>query len=562
MLAIKITFPAGRYHATPWGRHVNEGAVEWPPSPWRIVRALLSVWYHKCPDISKEAVRNLAERLANPPQYYVPPAIGSHVRHYMPLDKPGSSAKIFDTFVATRKEIGSAAKPEDALWIIWSDVELNEAQAETARELFRNLGYLGRAESWICAEVSDTSDVKPNVFRISEGVPFHEPTEPVRLLAPVTPEEYADWSATARADQAKTVLADKVAKAEAKGKPTDKIKLSKKDQEKIAGLIPGDLFEALHADTDKLRADGWSRPPGSRWIDYAVPKDYLTLKPVSHTKPVVSRSHPTTARYAVIGSVWPLFTRSLAFAEQVRSVAMGFSRRIERDENASQLFSGKIAENSPLRCDHQHAHFLPESLDETGYITHLTVHAPGGFGETECRVLRSIVDADAAAWLKGGHKLRLILLGLGMAEDLALPDAVSDMRITGKSCRWRSRTPFIPPRHLKIKRSERRDPKHYAEAIRRELVKSVRFELKTRPWQAEFAETVEVRPILDRDKWGTQCGSRFFSWAKFLRERKNGHGAQGGRPAGFELVFPRPVQGPIALGYACHFGLGQFVPVR
>ena len=30
MLALSFTFPAGRYHATPWDRHVNEGAVAWP----------------------------------------------------------------------------------------------------------------------------------------------------------------------------------------------------------------------------------------------------------------------------------------------------------------------------------------------------------------------------------------------------------------------------------------------------------------------------------------------------------------------------------------------------
>ena len=27
--AISLSFPWGRYHATPWGRHVNEAAVEW-----------------------------------------------------------------------------------------------------------------------------------------------------------------------------------------------------------------------------------------------------------------------------------------------------------------------------------------------------------------------------------------------------------------------------------------------------------------------------------------------------------------------------------------------------
>ena|GEM_PF-6598726 len=44
MLALAFTFPGGRYHATLWNRHVNE---EWPPSPWRILRALIAVWHRK-----------------------------------------------------------------------------------------------------------------------------------------------------------------------------------------------------------------------------------------------------------------------------------------------------------------------------------------------------------------------------------------------------------------------------------------------------------------------------------------------------------------------------------
>ncbi len=31
MIEIAFRFTAGRYHATPWGRHVNEGVPEWPP---------------------------------------------------------------------------------------------------------------------------------------------------------------------------------------------------------------------------------------------------------------------------------------------------------------------------------------------------------------------------------------------------------------------------------------------------------------------------------------------------------------------------------------------------
>src|SRR5690606_41364458 len=44
-------FPTRRssdlYHATPWGSHANEAEIEWPPSPWRILRALVASWHRK-----------------------------------------------------------------------------------------------------------------------------------------------------------------------------------------------------------------------------------------------------------------------------------------------------------------------------------------------------------------------------------------------------------------------------------------------------------------------------------------------------------------------------------
>ena len=46
-----------------------------------------------------------------------------------------------------------------------------------------------------------------------------------------------------------------------------------------------------------------------------------------------------------------------------------------------------------------------------------------------------------------------------------------------------------------------------------------------------------------------------------VKERRTGkldHGQLGGSWA---IALSEPVRGPIALGYACHFGLGQFRPV-
>src|SRR6185369_130127 len=103
MLAIAITFPAGRYHATPWGRHVNEALPEWPPSPWRLLRALVAVWKRKLPHLPREAVEDVIGELARTnPAFCLPPATLGHTRHYMPLNSTDESkrTKVFDAFVS------------------------------------------------------------------------------------------------------------------------------------------------------------------------------------------------------------------------------------------------------------------------------------------------------------------------------------------------------------------------------------------------------------------------------------------------------------------------------
>ncbi len=42
-LAISIRFLSGRAHLHPWQTHHSEGRVEWPPSQWRLLRALVAV---------------------------------------------------------------------------------------------------------------------------------------------------------------------------------------------------------------------------------------------------------------------------------------------------------------------------------------------------------------------------------------------------------------------------------------------------------------------------------------------------------------------------------------
>ncbi|PSQ92574.1 MAG: type I-U CRISPR-associated protein Cas5/Cas6, partial [Proteobacteria bacterium SW_6_67_9] len=168
MVAIAFRFPAGRFHATPWGRHVNEAEVEWPPSPWRILRALVATWHLKA-DVERypqTLLDGLVERLCEQlPAYRVPSGVRAHTRHYMPQAERNIVRLTFD---ANGHRVGWVAdpnnkkktKPDTALVFdgfvrlapdaelvaAWPDVELDAEQMALLDALLRDLGFLGRGE--------------------------------------------------------------------------------------------------------------------------------------------------------------------------------------------------------------------------------------------------------------------------------------------------------------------------------------------------------------------------------------------------------------------------------
>jgi CRISPR-associated protein Csb2 len=66
-------------------------------------------------------------------------------------------------------------------------------------------------------------------------------------------------------------------------------------------------------------------------------------------------------------------------------------------------------------------------------------------------------------------------------------------------------------------------------------------------------------PVLIKRIEGYQVeGGPLVRWIEFHTTRYNG--TKGNGLAGFEIEFADEVRGPIALGFACHFGLGLFLP--
>jgi CRISPR-associated protein Csb2 len=526
MTVLELSFPAGRYHATPWGRHVNEGAVEWPPSPWRIVRALIATWYLKAREIPEDTVRSLVSALSHPPVFRLPRATTAHTRHYMPYNegKNERTTKVFDTFIQIAEN--------DSVFVAW-DLNLPSEQLDALRKLVKRLGYFGRAEGLVAARVLEAIPEATNrthsiAAPLSTGTPLPEKTELVRLLAPLTSEQYGTWRTE--------FLATKAAPTAATKRKRKKIKGDAGNDEPV---VPTDLFESLHADTGKLQAAGWNLPPGATFVNYTRREDVFAPA----TRPLVTRKGPlpTVARYAVVSTVAPRITRAISIGDRVHDT---LCNRSDQGKGRATVFTGLDQHGKPS-INHEHAHIFCEANGPRDAVTHIIIWAPMGFDEAACLALRRLTKV----WGHGGHDIRLVLHGIGQPTDF------KECPLLGSAKAWRSLTPFVSTRHAKTFRDGRPkiDDSGWQHGSAPHDLQRL---LALNPaWQG-----AKIR-VLEERAQPYAFGERRLRSLQFQTIRHDGAGKRGQNSgAAFLMEFPEPVRGPIALGYGAHFGLGLFVP--
>lgn len=254
-----------------------------------------------------------------------------------------------------------------------------------------------------------------------------------------------------------------------------------------------------------------------------------------------SPAMPTAARFALSSPILPPLTDALAVGERVRMALL-------RRSDGHLVFAGRDTAGRVARSDrrHEHAWFLPADDDADGAIDHVVVHAEPGFDSAALRALVGL----RRVWGHGGADLELTLVGLGS------PREIGGLRgATGHGDRapqlgtarvWESLTPFVPPRRTKVRASGVRDAPD--EQVRRLLALYGFPAARVGPLAPDAV--TPPRPLSP------------IAWSCFRRLRSAGHGSRGSSAAfGFRLHFDQPVTGPIALGYAAHQGLGQFVAV-
>jgi CRISPR-associated protein Csb2 len=549
-------FPGRRYHATPWGHHVNEGLIELPPSPWRLLRGLLATGYATLDwpsDGPPRVARALIEKLAGVlPHYRLPRSVGAHSRHYMPLavldKKKGreDTTLVFDTW---------AQVDEGDLAVTW-DVTLAEAETRLLSDLARRMGYLGRSESWVIGRIARPEDALPESSECmpSDGVAAPGPGwEQVPLMAAQCPDRYATW----REEAVKSVLAKLPPLEPGKRVPKNVMDARRKAE----APYPLDLIACLQMTTDELRRHGWSQPPGSQRVFYWRRSDVLesgapALRPrrgVSRPVEAILLSMATATRN---DHALPPVIRTLPQAERLHKQLVGYLGGAHH-----AALTGRDEHRQPLKRPHVHAHILPLDLDRDGHLEHMLIWAPMGLDGPA----QSAVRAVRKTFAKGGvGPLRLVLEAAGSLEDLRTLRGVYGAGLRGLlgpsagSTDWVSVTPFVPPRHLKGRGKNSLEGQVQAELRSRGL--PVACEVCPADPGAYEAERAESLAAGHNGPQGTPAAGDQ-GWLRlrhFVRARRFGPPPPVDVGFALRLRFERPLCGPICLGYGSHFGLGRF----
>lgn len=435
-LTLSIRFLTGRAHLHHWQAHHSDGKVDWPPAPWRLLRALVAVagrglttlpdpdyvhapgqepgarkrspapvWpgdgYDSLPDrwvgadvpadeISISRLAGLLAALSPAPEFWLPKTSGGHTRQFFPVHEGGivknSGSAVFDTFAVVSKD--------QPIIFHWPDIEwADEDQRMTdLRRLLSRLTYFGRAESWCQAEaeLASPQHVRPDethwrcICIEDHGKPVgrehHDYTLERKLVPlPLSGENQPD-------------LASELLSLFPRTKGISPSRPKKPDEFKLLlerGSADGMLLRCLLRESGQDMRDGLERPIGSRWVHYAVPRDIYQLPRAARPRPAPRPELVQVIRYALNTAsahrpVLPALTDTLLVADKLRRAAMALHG------TASRNLSGHEPDGTPC-TEHDHAFYWPTDEDNDGFIDHVTVYCPRGFDHDEANALRRLV---------------------------------------------------------------------------------------------------------------------------------------------------------------------------
>lgn len=507
-IVLSQRFPLGRFHATPWRANAfDDPHGEWPPSPWRLTRALVARWYQWQRETGGDAdgtsLEPLVKALCSSTFSFRLPPNARHVtalRTYQPADwgrQPASAnqpGRMAYGRALTCDNFWAVPPDGEILWFIEGDAWTLELCSMLDQCLARVV-YFGRAES--LTEIARVPD--------AEGQPN------VAL------------STYAASQVATPVLAPEADAA---------------------------LEEVLRT-TDNPLARKQTIPAGARWMYTTLPVRPPARRSV--TRRFVARRYAVTmVQFAVGVAVAPeprlvcrltgqFRTRLLRVAGTERSLAhgvdvpwRGWSAASPAVKDDLELLTGKATSGQPLR-GHRHLR-LAIWFDGRRPARLIAWRDPEPFENWELEALHRTALHDLSRIQPGGPSdwgVRLIPLD----SEVPPPSGFSPI---DRFATWESMTPYVPLLHPK----RRGESPHPQDQIETQVVRELR--------QLGLVTDLDVQAEIGDASWA----------AIHLPPKQRRDRQQPGRRRGFalRLAFSFPVPGPIAIGHSSHYGLGVFRP--
>jgi CRISPR-associated protein Csb2 len=497
-IVLRQEFPLGRFHATPWRVNPFDDAHgEWPPSPWRMVRAVTARWYQWVRETERESdlarLEQLQAALCKSTFAFHLPADarkGSPLRQYHPTEfgwRPAEKKKAGTRSYGTSlvQDNYWCVSPASAVWwFIEGEPWTDDLRALLAQCLER-MTYFGRAETLTRIRIADSGEVIP---------------------AP------------------NCNLLDK----------------------RTAGAVPvlsplkGATRDDLERTTDSPEAVKRTVPPGAQWL-YAV----RPPRPASRERRRVPVHRPDChlMQFALGWNVAPDPRAIVRLTSRFRGAVLRDLLRLKTGD-ASAIWTrvgreireavadmaGKDANDQPLK-GHRHTEFL--AWCEGGQPTRLLVWRGSRAFDADEQEAILLAAARDVSWAAAGAdadewKVRLVPLD----RDVPPPPGFDGQSSTV----WESVTPYVPPRHH-LRGGKEREGESMVDQIRRELLRR------------GIDRDVEVE-LVGSPKWvSVHVPRRQANRREFIGDR---------RGQMVRLRFATSVAGPIRLGHSSSFGLGLF----
>jgi CRISPR-associated protein Csb2 len=501
-IVLRQEFPLGRFHATPWRVNpFDDPHGEWPPSPWRLIRAITARWYQWARESKSGPGTAELERLQtalcqSTYAFHLPPDArrGTPLRQYQPTE--------FGWRPAEKKKAGTrsygTSLVQDNYWTLSSETPVwwfIDGEAWTP-ELFvaleqclARLTYFGRAETL----------ARIRLAGLHESVPKPNCTLVERRAAGAVPV-LSPLESASRSDIERT--------------------------------------------TDDPNAVKSTVPPGACLLYAIRPSRPVTLE---HRQVPVHRPDLHLVQFAVGWRVPPDPGAVVRLTSRFRGAVLRELLRLKTGDasitwhrvppevrDALADMAGKDANDEPLQ-GHRHSEFFAWCEDRQP--TRLLVwRGSRAFDADEQRAIFLAASRDVS-WAAAGsdaHEWKVRLIPLD--RDVPEPPGFD-----GRPCVvWESVTPYVAPRHH-LRGAREREGESTAEQIRREL--------EQRGVMVQAEVEIAGSPI-----WvPVHVPRRQTDKRPSIRER---------RGQAVRLRFAKPVHGPLRLGHSSSFGLGLFRPVH